>query len=115
MSNKKNLIKKGAKVKWSSSGRGSRHTKTGTVLGFLESRKDVFSRIPKKTPVSRVMTRLYKSQHERYLVAVKNKGGETLFYTPRAVTVNEQNGHKPATSIKRAAKKKAAPARKKAA
>lgn len=84
-------IKKGTKVSWASSGRGSKHKKKGTVLRYLDGGQNMRNFIPKKTPVSKIMTRNYTSSHRRYLVSVNEPKLGLVYYTPRAATIDEQN------------------------
>ncbi len=85
-------IKQGAVVAWASSGRGSRHKKSGKVMRYLAEGQNVRDFIPKKVPVSKIMTRNYASSHRRFLVVVDDKKLGTIYYTPRAATIVEQNG-----------------------
>lgn len=97
----KTSIKQGAVVAWASSGRGSRHKKSGKVIRYLAEGQNARSFIPKSVPVSKIMTRNYTSSHRRFLVVVEDKQLGTVYYTPRAATIEEQN------TTKAKAKKKA--------
>lgn len=97
-------IKQGTVVSWASSGRGSRHKKSGKVKRYLAKGENARDFIPKTVPVSKIMTRNYASSHRRFLVVVDDDELGTIYYTPRAVTIENQNRTAGSKAKKKAAK-----------